>query len=91
MFGRPPRESPCECERSSAVSLAQTLNLINGPTIADAIAAPGGKITQLAESDAEDAAIIDEIFLSILSREPNETEASGSHVADWARRRGLSR
>src|SRR6476619_6336165 len=30
LFGRPARESPCECERASAVSLGQALNLING-------------------------------------------------------------
>jgi hypothetical protein len=42
MFGRAPRESPCECERSAKVSLGQTLNLVNGPTIADAIIHPEG-------------------------------------------------
>jgi Protein of unknown function (DUF1553) len=33
LFGRPAREIPCECERSSEVSLGQALNLVNGPTI----------------------------------------------------------
>src|SRR5205823_454779 len=32
LFGRPARESPCECERSSTVSLGQAMALINGPT-----------------------------------------------------------
>src|SRR5262249_18498266 len=31
LFGRPPRESPCECERSTGVVLGQIQTLINGP------------------------------------------------------------
>ena len=37
LFGRPARESSCECERSSGMMLGPALNLVNGPTIADAI------------------------------------------------------
>ena len=38
LFGRPPRESRCECERRSDLSLPQALNLVNGKTISDAVA-----------------------------------------------------
>src|SRR5262249_9409837 len=31
VFGRPPRESACECERSANLMLGPVLNLINGP------------------------------------------------------------
>src|SRR5207244_5840351 len=37
-FGRPPRESACECERTSELRLGAVMSLISGPTIADAIA-----------------------------------------------------
>ncbi len=37
LFGRPKRETACECERTSNVSLAHALNLINGPLISDAV------------------------------------------------------
>ncbi len=44
LFGRPARESACECERRADLSLPQALNLINGKTISDAIADPKGKV-----------------------------------------------
>src|SRR6185437_79461 len=47
LFGKPPRESACECERSTGVMLGQALNLVNGPTIARAIADPNNRITKL--------------------------------------------
>ena len=40
LFGRAPRQSSCECERFTGVMLGQALNLINGPTVADAINQP---------------------------------------------------
>ena len=47
LFGRPQRESACECERRSEVSLKQALNLINGPAVGDAVADPDGRIAKL--------------------------------------------
>ena len=47
VFGRPPRESSCECERRSDFSLPQALNLVNGKTISDAVADPKGRIAKL--------------------------------------------
>ena len=41
------RETPCECERPSQVSLNQALNLINGPSVGDAVADPDGRIAKL--------------------------------------------
>ena len=37
LFGRPKRETACECERTTNVSLAHALSLINGPMISDAV------------------------------------------------------
>ena len=74
MFGRAPRESPCECERSSEVSLAQTLTLINGPTISDAIVHPQGLIAKLTAAKTEPKQMIEEIYLSVLNRRPTESE-----------------
>lgn len=74
LFGRPARESPCECERSSTVSLGQTLNLVNGPTIADAIADKSGRIVQLMKSKPTGRKIVEELFLSALCRLPTERE-----------------
>jgi hypothetical protein len=74
MFGRAPRESPCECERSSEVSLAQTLTLINGPTISEAIVHPQGLISRLVAAKAEPKQMVEEIYLSVLNRMPTDTE-----------------
>ena len=74
MFGRPPRESPCECERSSDVSLGQTLNMINGPTISDAIIHPQGVIASAVKSKATDKQMIETIYLSTLCRNATSAE-----------------
>ena len=74
LFGKPARETPCECERSSTVSLGQALNLINGPTISDAIASPQGRIAQLMKANPSDDKLIEEIFLSVVSRMPTAKE-----------------
>ena len=74
MFGRAPRESPCECERSSEVSLAQTLTLINGPTISEAIVHPQGVVAKLVAAKAEPKQVVEELYLSVFNRLPTETE-----------------
>ena len=47
VFGRPLRESACECERRTDFSLPQALNLVNGATISDAVADPKGRVATL--------------------------------------------
>jgi hypothetical protein len=74
MFGRPPRESPCECERTSEVSLSQTLNLINGPTIGDAVAHPQALIARLIGEQADNHKIVEEIYLAVVCRFPTPEE-----------------
>jgi hypothetical protein len=76
MFGRPPREAPCECERASEVSLKQTLNLVNGPTVANAIAHPQGRIAKLVEAKKSPAEIVDAIYVAVLCRRPSDEELS---------------
>lgn len=76
LFGRPPRESACECERSSGVILGQALNLVNGPVIADAIADPNNRIAGLTLKFKDDARLVEELFLSILCRYPTDRESA---------------
>ena len=76
LFGRPPRESPCECERSSEVSLSQALNLVNGPTISDALLDPDGRIALLLKSSPDDATVVEEMYLAALSRMPRPEEST---------------
>jgi hypothetical protein len=74
MFGRAPRESPCECERTSDVSLGQTLNMVNGPTIGDAIAHPQGIIAKSIAAGMPNDKLIETIYLSALCRKPSADE-----------------
>jgi hypothetical protein len=76
VFGRPLRESACECERRSDFSLPQALNLVNGTTISDAVADPKGRIAKLILSGETDAAIVEELYLASLSRMPGKEESA---------------
>jgi Protein of unknown function (DUF1549)/Protein of unknown function (DUF1553) len=81
LFGRPPRESACECERSTGVMLGQALNLVNGPTIAEAIADPTNRITSLVGAQPDDAKLVEELFISILDRFPKAEESAAGIAA----------
>jgi hypothetical protein len=78
LFGKPARETPCECERSSSVSLGQALNLINGPTISDAIANPDGRLAQLMKTNPPDEKLIEEVFLATVCRMPTPKEKANA-------------
>jgi hypothetical protein len=73
-FGRPARESACECERSSGLQLGPIMALVSGPTVADAIADSGNDLTKLAFRETDDVKLIDELFLRILNRRPTAAE-----------------
>ncbi len=73
-FGRPERESACECERRGDVSLPQAMSLINGPTLAEAIADPEGRIAELIIGGTPDRELIEELYLATLSRFPTPAE-----------------
>ena len=62
LFGRPERQTSCECERRPDVSLVQALNLLNGSTIAEAIADSEGRIAKLILGGAADRRIVEEIY-----------------------------
>jgi hypothetical protein len=76
-FGRPARESACECERSSGLQLGPVMALVSGPTVGDAIADSDSEMAKLVAREAEDTKLINELFLRILNREatPAEIEA----------------
>jgi hypothetical protein len=75
VFGRPQRESACECERRADFSLPQALNLVNGRTISDAVADPKGRVAKLVLSGKGEAAIVEDLYLAALSRLPNKEES----------------
>jgi hypothetical protein len=74
LFGRPKRQSACECERSSNMTLSHALNMINGLTLSDAINSPTSRIAKLVESEKDDKKLTEEIYIACLNRLPTQKE-----------------
>ena len=74
LFGRPSRESACECERRTDLSLPQALNLINGKTISDAVADPKGRVATSILAGRSEQEMVEDFYLATLSRPPTRTE-----------------
>ncbi len=84
IFGRPPRNSPCECGRSSEPTMAQALHLTNAPEVESKIAHDQGRVAKLVSSYRPNAqgklrpedrdAVIDELCLITLGRSANHKE-----------------
>ena len=73
-FGRPVRESACECERTSGLQLGPVMALVSGPTVADAIADPENELTKLVVREADDQKLISDLFVRVLNRPASEGE-----------------
>lgn len=73
-FGRPERVLTCTCERSDEPSMTQVLHLANGKTLLGKLEAKDGRIAKLVADNVTADGVIDELFLSALSRLPTEVE-----------------
>jgi hypothetical protein len=74
VFGKPARDTACDCERGTSADLAQALAIINGPFIAEKIEHPDNRIRKLTAEKKADPEILDELFLAAYSRLPNDAE-----------------
>jgi hypothetical protein len=88
-FGQPARELACECERESDSNLAQALQLINGATVNEKIRKPDNRLGKLLAGKLTEAEVLEELYLTTLSRSPQEVEVKTSlgHVAKSADKR----
>jgi hypothetical protein len=79
VFGRPPRQLTCECERTSEPNIAQALHLMNSAGINDTLAAKNGRVATLLQGGTLGALpprrIVDELYLAALSRFPTAEES----------------
>jgi hypothetical protein len=66
----------CQCERSNEPSLVQALHISNGDTILQKLASKEGKLQTLITSGVPNYRIIEELYLSALSRYPTDSELS---------------
>lgn len=74
VFGRPPRDSVCTCERRNEPTLAQTLHLINGDTINAAIRDENGRLAQAIAAEKAPPEIIEDLYIAAFSRAPSQEE-----------------
>ena len=79
-FGRPARESACECERSSGMQLGPVIALISGPTLGDAISDEKNEIVRLANETAENSDLIGQLYLRLLNRPASASEIEASQA-----------
>jgi hypothetical protein len=83
VFGQPPREMACQCERSTESNLSQALQMINGPLIHGKLRDGNNRFRQLAAAGKTDPEIIAELYMAALCRQPGPTEleAATKHIA----------
>jgi hypothetical protein len=82
IFGRPQRQTSCQCERIDEPSVAQVLHLINSAEIHNKLSHHQGHVHRLAGSASSPELIADELYLAAYSRFPDEQEqqAAVSHL-----------
>jgi hypothetical protein len=74
IFGRPPRTTACDCERSLEPGLPQKLFLMADPTVVNKVRSPQNRLTDLLKTKADDQDALDELFLATLTRKPTSRE-----------------
>ncbi|MEM8667854.1 MAG: DUF1549 and DUF1553 domain-containing protein [Planctomycetota bacterium] len=73
-FGRPNENQDPPCERTPDATVTQSLHLMNSPEIDRRIRSDRGRAARLAGSDLSASAVLEEIYLAIYSRFPNQNE-----------------
>jgi len=78
VFGRPARNSACECERVDAPALGQTLALIGSPEVQDKLTADKGYVKRLAGNGKAYDENVRDIFLRVFGRPPRPKEVAAA-------------
>ncbi len=79
LFGRSERVTACACERNGEVTMPQLLHLQNGSSVVEKIQSGDGRLTRWLKSKVGDDEIMEEIWLSALSRLPSAKERTAVH------------
>jgi len=74
VFGRPPRQITCDCERAQEPNMAQALHLINGAGVNQKISADAGFVATLLKGERKDNQIVEEMYLACFGRFPTKQE-----------------
>ena len=83
VFGQPPRETACQCERGVESNLAQALQMINGPLVHGKLTSEQNILHRWVAERWSNERIVEELFLSAYSRYPSEeeTQSMSRHIA----------
>jgi hypothetical protein len=73
-FGRPDPNQDPPCERMTDPTVVQTLHLMNSENLFRKVTSDSGRAGELAASDLTPAEIVEELYLSVYSRRPDEEE-----------------
>jgi hypothetical protein len=73
-FGKPDRLLSCECERSDDVTVPQSLQMLSGELITRLLETPDNRIGKGISAGLSDEAIVADLFLAALGREPSSAE-----------------
>lgn len=74
LFGRPQRESACECERSAEPSLSQSLFVMNNAFVLGKATSGKGYAARLGADKREDRVKLEELFMTVFARPPDSQE-----------------
>jgi len=74
VFGRPARNSACECERVDAPALGQTLALVGSGEIQGKLTLPTGYAARLAGNGKAHAENVSDVFVRVFARAPRAKE-----------------
>ncbi|MFN3652046.1 MAG: DUF1549 domain-containing protein [Armatimonadota bacterium] len=74
VFGRPPRQITCDCERAQEPNMAQALHLINGQGVNQKISSDAGLVATLIKAGKKDPEIVEELYLACFGRFPTKPE-----------------
>jgi WD40 repeat protein/mono/diheme cytochrome c family protein len=90
-FGRPARESACECERATGMALGPVMALVSGPAVGNVLADTSSDLARLVAAQPDDALLVEEVFLRILNRpsRPEELAAVQKLMAEIQADHGL--
>jgi hypothetical protein len=89
LFGRPNRVTACECERTREPSVSQVLNLLNSTEIQAKLTHEGGTVARLVRAQADDAKLVEELYLKFFARLPSADESAVGvkHLRKYANNR----
>ncbi len=73
-FGRPDREKTCECERTLEPTVTQVLQIANGDIINKKVESKSSQVAKVLAEKTPDDKIVENLYLSALSRYPQEAE-----------------